>query len=236
MKYRNLNVLGTSHIAQQSIDEIEEKIASIKPEIIAIELDKRRYHSLLHPSKKKIRMSDIFKIGVKAYILNSLGAWAEKKMGKMVGIEPGADMLTAIRLAKEHKIKLALIDQDIEITMKKLSKRLTWREKGRVFIDIIKSIIFRKSEMKELGIENLDLTKVPPKKLISKMMVKVKKRYPNFYQVLVVERNYIMALKLSHLMEKFPEENILAVVGAGHEEEILKIIKNPDANIPGMVR
>ena len=55
-------------------------------------------------------------------------------------------MLTAVKLAKKHKIQLALIDQDIEITLKRLSQEITWREKFNFLADIIKAVIFRKKE------------------------------------------------------------------------------------------
>jgi len=53
----------------------------------------------------------------------------------------------------------------------------------------------------------------------------VKKRYPNFYRVLIEERNQIMALNLANLIKNYPDKNILAVVGAGHEKEIEKLTK-----------
>ncbi len=36
-----------------------------------------------------------------------------------------------------------------------------------------------------------------------------------------------MAKKLKQLMDNHPEKKILAIVGAGHEEEIVKLIKKP---------
>jgi pheromone shutdown protein TraB len=35
-----------------------------------------------------------------------------------------------------------------------------------------------------------------------------------------------MARNLYHLMRQFPEEKIIAIVGAGHEKEMIDIIKN----------
>ncbi|MEM4247380.1 MAG: TraB/GumN family protein, partial [Candidatus Woesearchaeota archaeon] len=59
-----------------------------------------------------------------------------------------------------------------------------------------------------------------------KMIRQVKKRYPNIYRVLVTERNNVMAKNLAHLMQTNPEKNIAAVIGAGHEKELLQLIKN----------
>ena len=57
------------------------------------------------------------------------------------------------------------------------------------------------------------------------MIQEVKKRYPNLYTVLVEERNEYMARKLVYLMKSKPNDRIVAIVGAGHEEEIIKLIK-----------
>ena len=57
------------------------------------------------------------------------------------------------------------------------------------------------------------------------MMAYVKKRYPNLYLVLVHERNIYMARNLIGLMKQYPDEKIVAVVGAGHEEAMMNIIK-----------
>ncbi len=230
MKYKNLIIIGTSHIAAQSIKEVEESIEKEKPEIIALELDKKRFFALINKQKRKISLNDIRRIGIKGFIFNMLGAWIEKKLGKIVNVKPGAEMITAIKLAQKNKIRIALIDQDIEITLQRLSLFLTWKEKCNFIIDIIKSIIFPKSELKQIGIKSIDLTKVPSKKLIRKLIKKVKERYPNIYKVLIEERNQIIAHNLSNIISKNPEKKIIAVIGAGHEEEIIKLIKTPKIN------
>lgn len=221
MKYKNLDIIGTSHIAKQSLNEVKEFIEGKKPDIVALELDANRFYSLMHKPKGKIRFYDIKKVGVKGFVFSLVGAWAERKLGQVVKIEPGSEMRLAVKLVKKHKLKLALIDQKIEVTLRKLSKEITMKEKWNFLVDIFKAVVLRKKEVE------FDLTKVPEKKLISKLINTVKKRYPNIYKVLVKERNEIMARKLNQLMENHPEQTILAIVGAGHEEEIIKLIKKP---------
>jgi len=220
MKYNNLTIIGTSHIAKQSLDEVEEAIEKGKPDIIALELDRRRLYSLFK-NPGKIRIYDIKRVGIKGFIFSLIGAWAEKKLGKMVGVMPGSEMKKAVGLAKKNKIMIALIDQDIEITLKRFSKSLTWKERWNFFADIIKAIFVRKKVIE------FDLTKVPSKKIIKKLVSQVKKRYPNIYNVLIVERNHVMAENLRKIMEKYPDKKILAIIGAGHEEDILNLIKKP---------
>ena len=225
MKYKNLEIIGTSHIAKQSIYNVKKAIKEGKPEIVAIELDRRRLYSLMHEQKRKTSISDIPKIGLKGFLFSWIGSLIQKKLGDYVGVSPGSEMKTAVRLAKKNKAKLALIDQDIEITLKRFSRSITWKEKWNFVVDLFKGIILRKNEAEELGIKKFDLKKVPEKDVIKKLIDKMRERYPNVCRILIDERNKIMAKRLSMLMEDNPDKNIVAVVGAGHEEEIIKLIK-----------
>ena len=225
MKYRTLVVIGTSHIAKQSLKEVASTIKKTEPDIIAVELDRKRFAALVYGKQRKLRLRDIRRIGLKGYLFNLIGAWIEKKLGNLVGVKPGSEMLTAIRLAKEYKAKIALVDQDIEITLARLSKGITWREKFRFIWDLIRSPFTGKRELKRLGISKIDLTKVPSKTVIRKLTKYVKKRYPNVYRVLVEERNKVIAKNLAFLMGRYPDKKILAVIGAGHEEEVIELVK-----------
>ena len=227
MHYKKLYLIGTSHIARQSLDEIELAFQQHSPAIVAVELDKRRLHSLLSEEKSKVSFREISRIGLKGYLFAVIGSWLQRKLGHIVGVMPGSEMKLAVELAKKTNAKIALIDQDIEITLRKFSQRITWKEKFRFVGDLFKSVFFRKKALKELGIETekFDLSKVPGKELIRKLIKQLEERYPNVYDVLVAQRNKIMANNLAKLMHKYPEETVLAVVGAGHEEEIIRLVK-----------
>jgi pheromone shutdown protein TraB len=43
--------------------------------------------------------------------------------------------------------------------------------------------------------------------------------------VLVEERNNFMASRLAQIIYRFPEKKIIAFIGAGHEKEILTLVK-----------
>ncbi len=221
MNYKNLVIIGTSHIAKESLDRIEKAMKEHNPGIIALELDKKRYISLLDKSspKKRISLYAIRKVGIRGFIFSLIGAWAEYKLGKHAGVLPGSEMVKAASLAKKNKIKIALIDQDIEVTLQRISRYLSWKEKWNFLADLFKAFVLRRKEV------SIDITKVPEKKLIKKLLRIVKKRYPNIYRILVTERNEIMARNLIRIMKHYPEQTIMAVVGAGHEDEIIGIIK-----------
>jgi len=214
----NLVIVGTSHIAKESVDEVARTIEEIKPNIIALELDRGRLHHLLHPGKRKLSFRDIRHVGVKGWLFAQFGAWAEKKLGQHVGVSPGQEMLTAVRIARQKKIPIALVDQEISITLRRFSQTLTWRERWRFFVDIITGV-FKRKEF------DFDLRTVPSEKVIAKLIGRVKRRYPNVYKVLVSERNDVMARNIAVLMKLNPGKNVMAVMGAGHEDEMEALVK-----------
>lgn len=216
--FKNLILVGTSHIAEQSILDVEEVISLEKPEVVALELDKARFYGLINKQKGRLKFTDVKYIGLKGYLFAKLGEWVEKKLGSKVGVIPGQEMLRAAEVASKNGCKIALIDQKIEVTLKNFSKEITWKEKFRFFVDIIKGIFSKKQRIK------FDLRKVPDKELINKMLKQVKEKYPNFYKVLVDDRNKYMAKKLVKLMSNYSK--IVVVIGAGHEEELIGEIKN----------
>ena len=218
MHYKNLYLIGTSHIAIQSINEVKSTILKFNPNVIALELDLLRFKSLLSTKKSKLRLKDVGKFGVKGFLFNLIGAYIEKRLGKLVGIKPGSEMRTAINIAKENNIQVALIDQDITITLKNLNERISGKEKMRFIIDIIKGMFIKKTI-------KIDLTKVPSKTMINKLTNMVKKRYPSLYKVLIEDRDIYMAKALYKIMNTYPNDNIVAIVGAGHVDGILKNIK-----------
>ncbi len=220
MRLGNLTIIGTSHIAKQSLQEVEETIGKLRPAIVAVELDRPRAQALLKGERGSLKLSDMRRVGVKGFLFAWLGAYAERKLGELVGMKPGEEMLKAMQLAQQTLARVALVDQDISITLRRFSETLTWREKARIAIDVVKGAIFK------TGMIGFDLTTVPKKELIKKLTDQLKKRYPNIYLVLIAERNEVIAHRLIHLMREFPEDQIMAVIGAGHVEGVVEIIKS----------
>ncbi len=215
MTFKNLTLIGTSHIAKESVTEVEHVIGTVNPDIIALELDLKRFQALMNPGRK-LSLRDIKYLGVRGWLINLIGSWAELKMGKLVGMKPGTEMKTAVMLAAKSQARIALIDQDITITIKRLIKKITFKEKMRFIGDIIMALLGKKPEMQ------FDLKKVPDQNVIKKLMEEVKARYPSVYMVLVHERDVYMAKALNKLVTTEPNKKIVAIVGAGHEESIIK--------------
>ncbi len=217
IKYKNLIIVGTSHIAKESIEVVKETIESEKPDVVAIELDKKRLLALLSKkSKQKLSLKLLFKVGIAGFLFQLLGSWAERKLGKLTGVFPGSEMIEAVKKAKQIEAKVALIDQDIEKTLKQVSKSMSIKEKIKFVLDLLKGLV-KKEKIK------FDLKKIPDEKTINELKEKFMKRYPNLYKVLVDKRNEHIGKNLYKLMCSF--KKVVAVVGAGHEKEIISIVK-----------
>ncbi len=219
--YRNLILIGTSHISPESIALVRKTIQEQKPGFVAIELDKGRFHGLMgKKGKKRISFHELRKLGLSSFLFALFGAWIEEKLGKMVGTKPGTEMKTAIIEAAKIQAKVLLIDQEISITLKRMFKTLTRREKMRFVLDIFKGLLGMGEHI------SFDLKKTPPEELIEKLIGQVRQRYPSVYTTLIEERNTFMAKKLLLSMTKHPQETIIAVVGAGHEKGIYQFLTN----------
>ena len=220
--YRNLILLGTSHISPESIVEVKKIIAEKKPGFVAVELDKGRFQGLMETKGKRKRVSfqELKKLGASGFLFALFGAWIEERLGKMVGTKPGAEMKAAVHEAAKIQAKILLIDQEISITIKRLFKTLTWKERFRFVGDIVKGLLGFGEKIE------FDLKKVPQEELIHTLVEQVRIRYPSFYKVLIEERNVFMARRLKQCMEKYPEQTIVAIIGAGHQKGIYEILTN----------
>jgi pheromone shutdown-related protein TraB len=228
---KQLILIGTSHIAKQSIDNVRKAIIEEKPDIVAVELDYSRLEGLLSEEKPKFSLYSIKVVGLKGFMFALIGSWLSKKLGRLVGVDPGEDMLTAVNTARENKIKVALIDQHINVTLAKFSRHFSWRERWNLVADMFKGLFMPKRQMKKMGLENIDLTKVPSEDLIEKILENTKERYPNLYRVLVHERNVFMVKKIINLMAQENVNKIIVVIGAGHRKGMIRLIEDqPAAN------
>jgi pheromone shutdown-related protein TraB len=203
-----IRIIGTSHISPQSIREIRETIAELKPDCVAVELDQNRLEALKRG--EKISLSAIKYLGFRGYLFAKILSFVQHYLGKKTGVIPGDEMLEAIKSAKKIEADIALIDRDIGITIRRLQK-MKFMEKVRLLLTI-----FRRRE-------KIDLSKVPADELIDSVIMEIKKASPTLYHVLIHERDVHMARVLKQLEMKY--ENIVAVVGAGHRRGLERELK-----------
>ena len=63
---------------------------------------------------------------------------------------------------------------------------------------------------------------------IKKLTDKLKEGYPNVYKVLIEERNQVIANNIKNLMESNQNKKILVILGAGHIDDVISLIKETE--------
>lgn len=202
-------LVGTSHIARQSTRRIRDAARDFQPDAFAVELDRNRLAALVQGERPSYSPRLVRVIGVRGYLFALLGSFVQRRLGRIVNMAPGSDMLAAVNLAKEGGKRLVLIDQDIRVTLQRLNKSLGWREFLQFCKDLWEGVVHRKRYA-------FDLSKVPEERLVVELLSLFRKRYPRPYRALVGERNHHMARALRQYHQLNPEEKVLVVVGAGH--------------------
>ena len=213
-----ITIIGTSHIARDSVEKVRKTISEEKPDIVAVELDHARLHAILHGKGARPGLAALKAMGATGLAFYIIGGFVQRKLGRLIGTEPGEEMKTALELARKNSIRVALVDQPINVTMQNLS-RIGLREKLGLARDAL---------LGALGIGEkirIDLSKTPDGQFIKEAMEKVKGMYPQLYKALVQDRNEYMAGMLAKIRRMEPESKIVAVVGAGHEKELARLLR-----------
>ncbi|XRP96882.1 TraB family protein [Methanocaldococcus sp. 16A] len=213
----DIYLIGTAHVSKDSVEEVEKIISSVSPEGIAVELDDKRFFSLISDNdERKVDLKKVLKEGnfIRFFIYLIL-ANSQKKIGESFGIKPGSEMKKAIELASLYGLPIYLIDRDIDITLSRLMDKMSFKEKIKILWELLNS----NEEELELNDDLLNEMVENPEKF-TKLLKEIS---PTIYEVLVDERDRFMAKRLFELSKG--RNSIVAVVGAGHVEGIVRYLK-----------
>ena len=217
-------LVGTAHVSEKSVAEVNEVILREKPDIVAVELDKARYRALKgEDDVKEINIKEMLSGGqLNQFLLHWFLAYIQKKIGADTGVKPGAEMLSAIELAESSGARVALIDRDIQITLGRFWNMMSFVEKLKLFGSLIGASF-------GFGTKDIDIDTVTDEDVVTQLVSELRKVAPSAASVLLDERNAIMA---KNLLEASKEGTVVAVIGAGHREGIQKYINDPGSIPP----
>ncbi|MGL4669444.1 MAG: TraB/GumN family protein [Methanobacteriaceae archaeon] len=227
MKRECLTIIGTAHVSEESVKEVQEAIYAEEPDIVAIELDHGRYTRLMQEKEgtaedEQISATKIIKenkVGV--FLAGSALSFIQARIGKDLDIKPGSEMLAAIEVGEDVGAKIALIDRDINITLQRALNKMTIGEKLKFVYGGIASFFVKEDELEDIE-ELKDAAK------LDEIMEQFKDISPGAYQVLVKERDAYLAKSLINL----PDKKIIAVVGAGHKKGMNDYLDDPETIPP----
>lgn len=213
-----LRLLGTAHVATASVEAVKEQIETYQPKIVGVELCKTRHDALVEGRRlDKEGLRRVIKEGKAPMVLMQAMLSAEqRRLGLNEGQEPGAELLAAVETAKAAGIEVALVDRDIQVTMRRAWKKMKWRERFRLLFSLF-------GDEEELE-EDFDLDELlTDSDLLSTMMEDLKEFSQGAGEALIDERDRYIAEKI---MQSKTEEKMLVVVGAGHLKGIERAL-NP---------
>jgi pheromone shutdown protein TraB len=201
-----IKIYGTSHVSQESIRVIDDAFES-DPDIVALELDPPRLEALMFDGHGR-KDGDIF-----IRLLEKF----QRFIGNRTGLMPGEEMLYAYNRSIQENLDVALIDQDIRVTVSRL-KGVRRKEKVKAFFSIAAGFLL------PFGGE-IDLSEIPDADSIDVLVAEMSESFPGIYQVLMEERNMVMSEALMDLQVNNPDSDIAVFLGAAHKNPVKDILE-----------
>ncbi len=214
---RRVFLVPTAHISRQSVDDVRQTIEATSPDVVCVELCESRYRNILdREGWKNTDVVQVIREGRAMLLLASLVmASFQKRLGDRLGVKPGAEMLEAIRAARERGAELVLADRDIQITLKRTWARLGFWGKLKIFVQLTASL-FGGDEIDEETIEELK-----EEDKLGDVLKLLADEFPNLKETLIDERDVYLAQKVRDQAGR----RTVAVVGAGHLPGMLSSIR-----------
>jgi len=211
---KEITLIGTAHVSQESIDLVKQVIEEEKPETVCVELCQSRYQSLTQ--KKLWQDTNLIKVirEKKSFLLlaNLMLASFQKKIGKKLGIKPGQEILQAIESANGAGAQIHLADRDIRTTLARTWHLMGFWKKIKLMAQFMMSI----GDVDEITEEEIE--KMKEKDVLESLLSEIEQTLPEVRNVLIDERDQYLAGKI----RTAPGTRIVAAVGAGHVPGILR--------------
>ncbi len=196
------------HTDLESVESVRKIVHEVKPEVVAVELDRERYQQLTNPAETDDNTLPQM-TGDSAQDLMQQLAFLEKSLGKMTGSNVGDEMLAAIQEGRAVGAKIALVDRPMQATIQAMMRVPLNELYGLINVlpDAAKDI--------ESGgaLDILDMLKKDG--AIEDIMQQFQTEFPGLTRVLIDERDEYVAKALRFILNDV-KGKIVAVLGAGH--------------------
>lgn len=205
---RELILVGTAHISQESVETVRRVIAAEDPDHVCVELDNQRYQALTDPNRwRSLNIIEVIRKGQGPFLLVSLALTSfQKRMGLQTGVKPGAELAAAAEEAQQRGIPFSLVDREIRVTLLR-----AWRKTGLwKRLNLMSTLLAGMFEDQKL--DEAELAKLRQTDTLSAMLDEMATLLPTVKTILVDERDTFMADRIRNA----PGQKVVAVVGAAH--------------------
>jgi pheromone shutdown-related protein TraB len=205
---REIILVGTAHISQESVEEVRNAIRTEGPARVCVEIDGGRYKTMSEKSSwESLDIVKVIKEG-KAFLFlaNLILSSFQRRMGESIGASPGEEMKAAVEVADELGIPYHFCDREVGTTLRRAWGLSGLWNKMKLLSALISSA-FSNEKLSEAEIEALK-----KKGAVEDMMGELAEYLPKVKEVLIDERDRYLAAKIY----SSGTGKIVAIVGAGH--------------------
>ena len=210
---RRIVLVGTAHVSRSSVDLVRRVIEAEKPDCVCVELDAQRHESLVE--QKKWESLDLKQVirrkQLPTLLLNLVLAAYQKRLGGELGVQPGAELLEAVRVAEELDVPIELCDRDVRVTLRRASRATSFFRRVYLMSEMLVAMFAGPPQITEQELEELKEHDV-----LTELMDDLGRHLPALKQVLIDERDAY----LSERVRRSDGDRVVAVVGAGHLDGI----------------
>jgi len=209
------HVIGTAHVSAHSVEEVRDTIARLRPDVVCVELDRRRFEALTRGDAfRDLDVRKVVRDGRALYVLAQVALTAyQRRIGARLGIKPGAELLAAVEAAQAAGIPVELIDRDIDITLKRAWRSLgPWRRLTLLSSLFVSSPSGGAGPTGEVDAKTIEDLKQP--KALSDMLAELGRAVPEIKRTVVDERDQYLVSRMIEAGRG--RRRVVAVVGAAH--------------------
>ncbi len=208
---RRMILVGTAHVSRSSVDLVRRVIETETPDCVCVELDAQRYEALAHKKWESLDLKQIIRRKqLPTLLLNLLLAAYQKRLGGELGVQPGSELLEAVRVAEGLGIPIELCDRDVRVTLRRASSEMSFFRRLLLMSELLVAM-FAGPQISEEELEELKEQDV-----LSELMADLGRHLPALKRVLIDERDAYLGERL----RRTEAGTVVAVVGAGHLEGI----------------
>ena len=205
------------HTDTESVEHAKSTVYDVRPDVVAVELDKSRYELLLNPPDERELERMLPTSNISQDFMQQI-AILQKGLGGITGAEAGEEMMAAVEAGREIGAKIALVDRPIPDTLQAIMG---------VPLDEIYRLTEQIPAFKQDGegqsIQELFALLKDDKKVES-LMDQFDEEFPGLSDALVHQRNDYVARAL-HTILNDVSGKIVVVLGAGHIEGVRKALE-----------
>src|SRR5690606_37724618 len=136
-------LLGTAHVSHASVEAVREAIASGGFDTVAVELDEQRLKAMGDPDAvAKLDLVKVLREGkTPLFAANLALASYQRRLAEQLGIEPGAELKTAVEDAQARGLPVHLVDRDVGLTFRRALQGLGWWQRAKLGGGILAGLV-----------------------------------------------------------------------------------------------